>query len=269
WLRLAAEVGFWAQETGTLLVARRPEELAVIREFSAASDVRADVLDADGARRKAPLGDGVLGGLWTPDDVRVDPRSAVPAIAAWLENQPGVPVYWRTDAIALGGGVLSTSRGELDAEAIVVAAGHDLDWLLPEIGEEAGIQRCTLQMLRLAAPATAPIRPALATGLSLLRYPAFADCPSLPALRQRLADERPELLEHGINLLVTQQPDGDLILGDTHRYASSPVIFRAEHLDELLLDEARLLLGVERLTVQERWLGVYPFAEGAQFVVAR
>jgi len=201
--------------------------------------------------------------------VRVDPRSAVPAIAAWLESQPGVTVYWRTDAIALGDGMLGTSRGELDADAIVVAAGHDLDWLLPEVGEEAGIERCTLQMLRVAARTAAPIEPALATGLSLLRYPAFAGCPSLPALRQRFTNERPELLEHGVNLLAAQQPDGDLILGDTHHYGSSPAMFRAEHLDVLLLDEARRLLGVEELTVRERWLGVYPFAERAQFLVAR
>ncbi len=269
WLRLAAQAGFWARETGTLLVARWPEELAVIREFAAASEVPAEVLDADAALAKAPLGDGVVGALSTPADVRVDPRGAVPAIAAWLENQPGVTIHWRTDALELGDGVLGTNRGELHADAIVVAAGHDLEWLLPEVSEAAGIERCTLQMLRLAAPGRAPIEPALATGLSLPRYPAFAECASLPALRQRFTDERPELLEHGVNLLVAQQPDGTLILGDTHHYGSSARVFRAEHLDELMLDETRRLLGAEQLTVQERWLGVYPFAPEAHFLVAR
>jgi len=123
-------------------------------------------------------------------------------------------------------------------------------------------------MLRVAAPSPRRIEPALATGLALLRYSGFGDCPSRDELRARYAAEQPELLEHEVNLLVTQQPDGDLLLGDTHRYALASDPFRDERLDELLLREGSALLGVDELTVRERWLGVYAWASGRESLVA-
>ena len=268
WLRLSAEAGFWAAETGTLLLARLPEEQAVIEEFALVRGPDARLLSATEALAKVPVsGDGLLGALWTAADVRVDPRTAVPRIAKWLRDR-GVTFHWQTAAMTVEPGRLSTSRGELEAEAIVLAAGHDLDLLVPDSATHAEIQRCTLQMLRVAAPDDRRIEPGLATGLALLRYSGFRICPSLTPLRERYLVERPELLELGVNLLIAQQPDGDLILGDTHRYGDTADPFRDEAADELLLREGARLLGVDRLEVRERWLGVYAHAPGREFLVA-
>jgi hypothetical protein len=122
-------------------------------------------------------------------------------------------------------------------------------------------------MLRVAGAAVGRYRPALLTGLSLLRYPAFTAQPGFDRLRERLANERPELVAAGIHLIVTQLPDGDLILGDTHEYGDPVSPFRLERLDELVLAEGRRLLGVERLDVRERWPGVYPVAPGDPFLI--
>jgi D-hydroxyproline dehydrogenase subunit beta len=269
WLHLATEAGFWAEETGTLLVARLPEELAVIEEFVAERGAdAARLLSPAETLELAPVsGDGLLGGLWTAGDVRVEPRRAVSRIATWLEGR-GVSFHWQTAATAAEAGRLVTSRGDVEAEAIVVAAGHDLDLLLPDLARRAEIQRCTLQMLRVATPDGRTIHPGLATGLALLRYSGFRSCPSLGALRDRYLAERPELLELGVNLLVTQQPDGELLLGDTHRYGETTSPFRNEAADELLLSEGARLLGVDRLEVRERWLGVYAWSPDSEFLVA-
>src|SRR5262249_25162655 len=153
---------------------------------------------------------------WTPLDLRVDPRSAVRAISEWLAEQPGVTFSFDTSVLAVERGSVATTRGEIDADGVVLAVGHDLDRFLPEQAEAAGVRRCTLQMLRVRTQSPRLIEPALATGLALLRYSGFSACSSLPALRERFERERPDLLEAGVNLLVTQLPDGDLILGDTH-----------------------------------------------------
>jgi FAD dependent oxidoreductase TIGR03364 len=268
WQRIAAEAGFWARETGTLLVARLPEELAVVEEFAAARGSVARVLTPSEVLATAPVSpEGVLGGLWTPRDIRVDPRAAVPRMADWLEAR-GVAFHWQTTALAAEPGCLATSRGEIEADAIVLAAGHHLDLVAPDVAASAGLQRCSLQMLRVGAPGGRRIEPGIATGLALLRYSGFRLCPSLAALRERYGAERPDVLEFGVNLLLTQQPDGELILGDTHRYGSTSDPFRDEAADDLLLREGAGLLGVDHLEVRERWLGVYAYAPDREFLVA-
>jgi len=123
-------------------------------------------------------------------------------------------------------------------------------------------------MLRVAAPGGRRIEPALLTGLALLRYRGFADCPSLPAVRDRLERERPDLLAVEMNLMLTQRPDGELVIGDTHEYADTPPPFKDERLDDLILEEAAALLGVDRLEVHERWQGVYAHAPDRDFLIA-
>jgi len=118
-------------------------------------------------------------------------------------------------------------------------------------------------------PEGEPIEPALLTGLSLLHYDGFADCPTLPAVRERVERESPALRRAGIHILVTQQPDGSLILGDTHEYVDTATPFADEDLDELVLREAAALLGAGWLEVRERWVGIYPFAPGENFLVAQ
>jgi FAD dependent oxidoreductase TIGR03364 len=269
WLELGREADFPAFEAGTLLLARWPEELRVIEEFAAGREGAAGVLTPEEVVALAPVDErGLLGALWTPDDVRIDPRRAAPAIASWLAEERGVAFHWRTAALEIGSHDLTTSRGVLEADAIVVAAGHDLDLLLPEVTDEADVRRCTLQMLRVAPPDDRTIVPALATGLALLRYSGFAECPSLPELRERYLRERPDLLALGVNLLMTQQPGGEIVLGDTHRYDLVAEPFRDEAADELLLAEAAELLGVDRLEPLARWLGVYAYAPDREFLVA-
>ncbi|WP_238429878.1 TIGR03364 family FAD-dependent oxidoreductase [Frankia nepalensis] len=278
WLELGRLAGFWAEPTGTVVAARSEEELAVLAEFAAAGAAPAELLDADGVRARVPLrAKTLLGGAWLPWDIRVDPREAVGALARWLASV-GVTFHWRTAVTGLEPGVLRTSRGDLAAPAIVLATGHDLDWLFPELAERAGVRRCALQMLRVATPgpaARAPgdgerFGPGVLTGLSLLRYAGFAGCPSLPALRARFERERPDLLAVDMNLMFTQLPDGDLIIGDTHETAVTHLPFQAETVDDLVLAETADLLGVPAadLVVRERWRGYYASAPGREFLVA-
>jgi D-hydroxyproline dehydrogenase subunit beta len=268
WLELAGLAGFWVTDAGTVVVARAKDELAVLEEFAEMRDGQVELLDRADVLRRVPLGSAdVLGGAWLPLDLRIDPRAAIPALAAWLARQ-GVEFRWSTAALGAESGHLTTSRGDIEADLVVVASGHDLDRLFPRLAERAGLERCTLHMLRVASPGDRRIDPAVLTGLSLLRYRGFAECPSLTAVHDRFARERPHLLDADVNLMLTQRPDGDLTIGDTHAYARTPSPFRDEQLDELLLVETAALLGVDHLAVRERWHGVYAHAPGREFLVA-
>jgi len=183
WLRLARDADLWVRESGTLLLAQWPEELAVIAEFVESRNTGAELLEPTQALARAPVArERFVGALWTPLDLRVDPREAAPALASWLERD-GVSFRWHTNVVGVESGLVSTNRGEIEADAIVVAIGHELDQLFPQLAEDAGVLRCVLQMLRVAPPAGLTVGPALATGLALLRYSALADCPLLETLR--------------------------------------------------------------------------------------
>jgi FAD dependent oxidoreductase TIGR03364 len=269
WLELAPRAGFAARAAGTVLVARHADELAVCEELAADPTRGATVLSAAQVRERVPVaGDGVVGGLFCGLDVLVDQRAAPAALAAHLAAEHGVRVRFATAVHAVEGTTLHTAAGTLEAERVVVCPGPDLDTLFSDVLAQAGVSRVALQMLTVDAPAGLRLEPALVTGLSLLRYAAFAGCPSVGAVRARLEAQRPELLEAGIHLIVTQRPDGALTLGDTHRYARTPSPFSDERLDELVLAEAAGVLGVERLAVRERWQGVYPHAPGRDFLIA-
>lgn len=266
WLRMAREAGFWACESGTVVVARHEDEracLAGLADRRGSDDVV--LLDAAQVRERVPVApDGLVGGAFLPRDIRIDPRAAAPAIAAWLERQPGVRVLWCTPVTAVEEGVVHTGRGDVRGELVVVCVGHDVDRLLPVIADAAGMRRCELQMLQVRVPGGIGMAPALLTGSSMLRYPAFAETGAAAAMRRRWVDERPEMLAAVVNHMITQRPDGDLVVGDTHAYARTPHPFDppdSERLDDLLLAETRALLGRDDVAVVHRWRGVYASAD--------
>ncbi|GAA2751189.1 TIGR03364 family FAD-dependent oxidoreductase [Kitasatospora cinereorecta] len=257
WTKLADEAGFWLRRTGTVMVARAEDELAVLAEFAELrGEDQARMLTAGQVAERVPVGPDVVGGAWLPGDLRVDPRAAAPAIARHLAAR-GVAFHFATTAHTVEPGAVRTSRGVLKAGAIVLATGHDLDRHYPELAAEHAVRRCALRMLRVDAPGGAVIEPAVQTGYSLLRYAGFEACPSLSEVRERLTREHPELIGMGLNLMYTQRPDGTLTIGDTHAYDTTHDPFDDEELDRAVLAETAKLLGAGELTVRERWRGVY------------
>jgi FAD dependent oxidoreductase TIGR03364 len=265
WLHYSALAGFFSVESGALAVARSPEELAVLDELSAGREAgQVRLIAADVVRDQLSSGDrAILGGAVLRDDLRVDPREAVGSLAAWLESE-GVTFLWRTSY--LGGDL--TSRGTIRAERTIVCAGHDLDYLYPTLAEEHEVERCGLQMARIEAPGGRRIAPAVLTGTSMLRYPAFTETDAAAALRERVAREDPELVEIGANVMFTQRPDGSIIAGDSHRYDLTMDPFQREETTEPLLRRIGEVLGVDGVRVVERWQGVYASSPQHPYLIA-
>jgi FAD dependent oxidoreductase TIGR03364 len=242
-----------------------------VLEGAAANPLRgARMVTPREAARLAPIPTGeVLGAMHGTLDLRVDPRAAVGGLARLLEEDDGARVEWGATVHEIAPGVVNSTRLSVRAPRIVMCPGPGYAALPP--GPRDGLSQltlCKLQMLRIAAPEDRVYAPALMTGLSMIRYPAFTAQPAAESVRERLRAERPELLEAGIHLIVTQLPQGDLIIGDTHAYGDTPTPFREERLDDLLLGEARRLLGATALEVRERWIGIYPTAADGRLATA-
>ncbi|MBM7412833.1 FAD dependent oxidoreductase TIGR03364 [Clavibacter michiganensis] len=273
WLGLARDASFGIRAAGAHVVARHPDELALLEAAAAAMPADGPlgpgavrVVDADGIRRLAPVRDAdVVGGAVLARDLQVDPRTAAPAIRRHLASL-GVVFRLRTQVGAVAAGRVETSRGPIDAGTVVVAVNHDVDQLLPELAEARGVQRCALDMLRVRIPLAAPIDAPLLTGWSLVRYRGFAMLPEAAAVRARLHAARPDLARIDLNLMCTQLADGSVILGDSHARSAAPSPFQAEATAELITAEAARLFDAP-VRVVERWQGVYATAP-EEFLVA-
>jgi hypothetical protein len=84
---------------------------------------------------------------------------------------------------------------------------------------------------------------------------------------ERLRTQFPGYVDLDLHQMYTPQPDGSILIGDTHirEITSSP--FQSEAGLEVLLAEARKLFGVDVLDVSERWQGVYSSAAGSEFLL--
>lgn len=270
WVELGARARIVVRDAGTLLVARTGDELAVLEGTAANPRREARMLTAQEAARLAPIPTReVLGAMHGTLDLRVDPRAAVGGLARLLEQDDGARVEWGAAVHAIEPGVVHSMRLSVRAPKLVICPGPDYAALPPGPPDSLSeLTLCKLQMLRVAAPDKRVYAPALMTGLSMIRYPAFTAQAAADSVRERIRAERPELLEAGIHLIVAQLPQGDLIIGDTHSYGDTHTPFREERLDELLLGEARRLLGATTLDVRERWIGIYPTAADGRLATA-
>lgn len=266
WREVAAASGVEVLQRGLTMVARRPEARKVLEAF-----LETEMAEGCAWRDAEALGDllptrgPVLGGLTSSIDLRVESRTAIPRLAAWLEAAHGVTFLRGAAVRGVEPGRLETSAGALEADAIVVCPGDDLATLFPGVFRRAGVTRCKLQMLRLADPGWRLPSPVM-SDLGLVRYLGYADLPEARALRARLEAEQPAHLEHGVHLIVVQSADGSLVVGDSHHYAPTPDPFGREDVDALILDEFARVFGQAPPPVLERWTGTYASAAGHSLV---
>ena len=259
WDEVAAKAGIAIEHRGLTMVARRPEARDVLAAFvETEMGEGCELLSAQEARRRLPALGEIAGALYSPHDLRVESRLAIPRLAAWLEAEHGV-VFLRGAAVhGVCSGRVATSRGEMTAEAVIVCPGDDLSTLYPDLIAQHDVRRCRLQMLRLADPGFR-LPSAVMSDLGLVRYLGYSELPQVAAVRARLEAEQSEHLAHGVHLIVVQSADGSLVVGDSHHYADTPEPFASEAVDRLILDEYAKVLGAPP-PVLERWTGTYAFS---------
>lgn len=264
WLELGREAGVWVRECGSIHLAHRADEWAVLEEFharSAALGYECELLTATQVVERSPAAqpEGLLGGLYSASELCVNPRDAARQAAAWLAARFDVRFHFGTTVAAVGDGELRTADGQTHrAERIVVCGGVDLQTLFPDVLAAAPLRRCKLQMLKtVPQPDEWRIGPHLASGLTLRHYQNFAVCESLAALVARVAGETPELDRYGIHVMASQNDRGEVVLGDSHEYNEAIEPFDKAEIDDLMLRELRRVLRLRTRTIAERWHGVY------------
>lgn len=263
WLEVLQEAKLPFFDTGSLHAAYRDDEAAVGKEFSD----KAPSLGYECAwlnphetleRSRAIRPEGLLGALWSPTELTVDPRHVVGSLPKFLSERYGVQFFFNTAVHRVDTSLLETKEQRWEADSIIVAGGDDFQTLFPESLREKNLTRCKLQMMRTAPqPQGWMLGPSLAFGLTFKHYPTFQICSSLRALKERIERETPEFEKWGIHVMVSQNAHGELTLGDSHEYGLAVDIFDKAVINRLILDYARKYLVVPALEIVEYWHGVY------------
>ena len=271
WNELAVEAGVEIHATGSLTLAHSDLELRVLREFAAAFGKGIEVLGPEEAGRRSPAvrTEKLVGALFSPHEHTVNPRTAPAAIIRWLSEHAAVQFRFGLVATRIEPGVVTFADGtRAEADQIFVCSGPDLRTLFPRELAAAGVTVCKLQMLRTAPqPAGWKLGPALCAGLTLAHYDAFALCPSLTELKQHFAQARAEEMRWGVHVLVSQNGDGGLTLGDTHEYGATHDPFQREALDRLVLAYLDEFACIPERSIAEHWTGYYPKLAGKSELV--
>ena len=204
--------------------------------------------------------DDFAGALFSPHEIRVESRDAIPQLAAYLAERHGVAFLRETAALAAAPPRLASSRGVVEAESIVVCPGDDFTTLNADRLARYGLARCKLHMIRVRPDAVDPRLPAVMSDLGMIRYLGYAERPAAAALRARLEDEQLGHIDAGVHLIAVRSADGSLVVGDSHCYAATPDPFAPAEIDELILDEFAHVFAGPRPTIVERWTGTYAWA---------
>jgi FAD dependent oxidoreductase TIGR03364 len=275
WLNVLQAADLWHDRTGSIHLAYQDDEAATLREFTAvahANGFDCQWLDPSQVSSKSPVvkSNGLRGAMWSPHEVCVDPREVIANLPAWLAREHGVQFVFGCQVTACCDGRVSAAGREYTAENLYVCSGDDLQTLFPAVFHDSGLIRCKLQMMR-SRPQTGAWRvgPMLAAGLTLGHYKAFQDCPSLPALKKRFADEMPDYVRYGIHVLVSQNGHGELTLGDSHEYDDQITPFDKEEINELVLRYLDGFLHAPGLQIASRWNGVYVKHPTKPYFIAR
>ena len=264
WRDLFDEAGIWNDPCGSLLLARREDELRTLQEFleiatEAGHDCRwlspAEVVKkAPGVRQE-----GLLGALHSRRETLIQPRQALARLVSFLRERFDTSFHFKTEVNNAEPPLVETTRGRFHADRVLICSGTDFETLFPEAFRESGTLRCSLQMMKTSAqPSPWKLGAMVTDSLTYKRYQAFKDCPSHAAMEKRVLEEHGDLERFGITVLTAQDNEAGLIIGDSHHTAWTPPEIPDPAIDEKILSHLRGMIDAPHLEIVRRWSATYP-----------
>ena len=190
WKEVLNDAGIWFDEVGSLHLAYKKDEWDVLEELA---DVFRDrgyqLLNGVDTMGKSPavVDKGLMGSLYSRDEMIVDPRKTCAAISSWLNEKHKVSFYFDKPVTEIKYPAVWSNKEFWEADEIFICTGSDFDQLYGTAFNDVAPTRSKLQMMRIAAqPGQWRIGPALCGSLSLTHYKSFAQAGSLAALQKRL-----------------------------------------------------------------------------------
>jgi FAD dependent oxidoreductase TIGR03364 len=274
WLEVLSASGLWHDRVGSLHLAYRDDEAQVLSEFAgmaAQYGHPCELLTANqvAARSRAVKTAGLRAALWSPTETCVDPRQIIAELPAWLTRNLNVRFEFGTAVTSYDHPHVVAGGQRYQAQRLFVCSGDDFQSLYPEAFVGASFLRCKLQMMRSERYTDWRLGPMLAGGLTLRHYKNFQDCPTLAAVKARVARENPEFDQYGVHVMSSQNGQGEVVIGDSHEYDAAIEPFDKPEIDRMILDYLATFLDAPNLQIAARWHGIYAKHPRDAYFVAR
>ena len=202
---------------------------------------------------------GLLGALRSEDEIIIDPREGIKHLPAYLTQKYGVTFIWGTAITAVTSHAAFAGKTKYEADIVCVCSGQDFETLYPDQFKAQPIIKTKLQMMRFKhQDPNFKIGASVCGGLSLLHYKSFTASSALTKLRLKIEEEIPEYLKYGIHVMVSQNNNGELTVGDSHEYALDFEPFDKIEINEMILSYLKKFMHIDQWMMTQSWNGIYP-----------
>lgn len=268
---IQSKVDISVRQEGSIYLASTPEEVGLLEELAAINrqtGYRSILWSKQQCLERYPgLRDSyVKMGLFFPDEVKVDPKVAAQRIIAYCTEQLGLVYFSQTTILDIttrnGRQVLTDNQGKsYQASKTFLCGGTEFQLLFPEIFAQSDLVRVKLQMMETVPQQKQVIPGSVLTGWTIRRYESFHECPSYAAIKAQ-ADPEAYQQKFGIHILFKQSPDGGVIIGDSHEYASVAaketfVLGTDNTINCFILSQAQRIFELEDWQIRRTWIGEY------------
>lgn len=263
WKEIAKKAGLWFEEKGSLHLAYNDLELQVLNEFA---DINRDhrpveLLSPEETIEKtgAVNPNNLRGALFSADEMVIESRVAMEKLPHYLKEKYGVQFYFNTAISSITYPYVFSGKRQWNADLIFVCSGSDFETLYPEIYLQNALTKCKLQMMRFCSqPKGWRIGPSLCGGLSLIHYKSFAAAPSISLLKEHFQENMAAYVRWGIHVMVSQNGEGELTIGDSHEYGLVHDPFDKQFINELITDYLKGFVLLKDWRLSQSWNGIYP-----------
>jgi FAD dependent oxidoreductase TIGR03364 len=263
WNEIAGPAGLWSDPVGSLHLAYHADEWVVLQElfelFRAAGR-KVELLNKEQVRAKSTVAvtGNCMGGLFSAEELIIDPREAIAKLPAYLRESAGIEFHWGQAVTAISHPTVTAGGKQFKADLIFVCSGADFETLYPEAFAGFPLTRCKLQMMRMVQrDPTERIGPALCGGLSLIHYGSFKAAGSLALLRKRYEETMTDYIRWGIHVMLAQNESGEISIGDSHEYGPAPDPFDRRDINQKILHYLSTFAALKDPVLVQSWNGVY------------
>jgi sarcosine oxidase subunit beta len=207
---------------------------------------------SDAAKRQKGLAKNLLGSTYSSQDGHVNPfkltlgfAKAAKRYGAEILIDAEVTDFKRSGEKITG--VIST-KGEIDAETVILAAGA---WT-PLLGKKLGLH-IPIKPRRGQIVITEPVAPYITGNLLSAQYIVAKYHP------ETLAGSKDRGIQLGVGLSLTQTVKGDILIGASREFADYDVSNTRETMREIMKNAARLVPGLKTMHVIRIMGGLRPY----------